>query len=1068
MIIERIAHYSIRHAWLVMVLVLGVAAVGVWNYQRLPIDAVPDITNVQVQVNTEVPGYTPLEAEQRVTFVVETAMSGLPRLSYTRSLSRYGLSQVTVVFEDGTDIYFARQLVGERIQAVKSQLPAGIEPQMGPIATGLGEIYLYTVEAEPDARNADGTPVTPTDLRTVQDWIVRPQLLQVPGVTEVNSLGGYEKQFHVTPNPVKLLAYDLSFRDIAEALELGNANVGAGYIEKYGSQYLVRAPGQITSAEELRQVVIARRDNVPIRLGDLADIGIGRELRTGAATQNGEEVVLGTAVMLIGENSRTVSQRVAERLVGIRGSLPPGVTVNPVYDRTQLVDRTIRTVSTSLVEGALLVIVVLFLFLGNLRAALVTALVIPLSMLFTVTGMVSNRISGNLMSLGALDFGLIVDGAVVITENCLRRLGERQHQLGRILNPDERMAVVSRATHEVFVPSFLTVVVVAVVNIPILALTGIEGKMFHPMALTVLLALLGALVLSITFVPAAIALFLRGRVSENENRVMVAALSGYEPMLRLAQRNGMATLGIALALVVGTAFLASRLGREFVPTLDEGDVAMHAMRIPGTGLEQSIAMQTALEKRIAQLPEVERVFSRIGTAEVATDPMPPNVADTIIMMKPREEWPDPRRTKADFLAELEDAVNELPGNNYEFTQPIEMRFNELISGVRSELAVKVFGDDFDTLVEIGQQVEKAIRDVPGAADLKLEQATGLPVLSAIIDRATLARYGLSMADVQSVIRIAIGGEEAGHVIEGDRRFDIIVRLPEALRTDMDALYRLPVPLPALEDHGDESLALSFDPLMAQAAHGRTWVPLGEVAKLEIAPGVNQVNRENGKRRVVVTANIRGRDLGSFVADVQQAIDGQVQLPPGYWLDYGGTFEQLQSATARLQILVPMALLMIFGLLFMTFGSARDAALVFSGVPLALTGGVMTLWLRDIALSISAGVGFITLSGVAVLTGVVMISAIRNLRAEGTPVERAITHGALLRLRPILMIALVASLGFLPMALNTGTGAEVQRPLATVVIGGIISATVLTLVVLPVLYRWAYRREEKHETPSRAG
>ncbi|MGH8223729.1 MAG: efflux RND transporter permease subunit, partial [Woeseiaceae bacterium] len=630
--IERIFQYAIRHAWLVMILVLGVAAVGMWNYQRLPIDAVPDITNVQVQVNTEAPGYTPLEAEQRVTFVVETAMSGLPRLSYTRSLSRYGLSQVTVVFEDGTDIYFARQLVGERMQAVKSQLPAGIEPQMGPIATGLGEIYLYTVELAPGAMNADGTPMTPTDLRTVQDWIIRPQLLQVPGVTEVNSLGGYEKQFHVTPNPVKLLAYDLGFRDIAEALELGNANVGAGYIEKNGSQYLVRAPGQITSAEELRQVVVARRDNVPIRLGDLAAIGIGKELRTGAATQNGEEVVLGTAVMLIGENSRTVSQRVAARLEDIRKSLPVGISINTVYDRTQLVDRTISTVSTSLVEGALLVIVVLFVFLGNLRAALVTALVIPLSMLFTVTGMVSNGVSGNLMSLGALDFGLIVDGAVVIAENCLRRMGERQHQLGRVLNGDERLSVVARATHEVFVPSLVTVVVVAVVNIPILALTGIEGKMFHPMAFTVLLALLGALVFSITFVPAAIALFVRGRVSEKENRLMAAAHRGYEPMLRRALRHRWATLGIAVALVIGTAFLASRMGREFVPTLDEGDVAMHAMRIPGTGLGQSIAMQADLEKRIKRFPEVERVFARIGTAEVATDPMPPSVADTIIMM----------------------------------------------------------------------------------------------------------------------------------------------------------------------------------------------------------------------------------------------------------------------------------------------------------------------------------------------------------------------------------------------------------------------------------------------------
>lgn len=1056
--IDAIIRTSIQRRWLVLVVTLGVAALGAWNYRRLPIDAVPDITNVQVQVNTEAAGYTPLETEQRITFVVENAMSGLPRLDYTRSLSRYGLSQVTVVFEDGTDIYFARQLVAERVQAVKGELPPELEPQMGPIATGLGEIFLYTVDAAEDARNADGTPVTPTDLRTVQDWIIRPQLLRVPGVTEVNTIGGFEKQFHVTPNPAKLLAYDLTFRDVLDALAESNGNVGAGYIEHNGSQYLIRAPGQVTNLEDIRQVVVARRDNVPIRLRDVAGVALGRELRSGAATQNGAEVVLGTAVMLMGENSREVALRVADRLVEINRSLPPGIHANTVYDRTTLVDQTIATVTTNLAEGAILVVVVLFIFLGNIRAALVTALVIPLSMLFTVTGMVSSRVSGNLMSLGALDFGLIVDGAVVIVENCLRRMAQAQRERGRLLQTTERLEVVHRATREVFMPSLVTVVVVALVNVPIFALSGVEGKMFQPMAFTVVTALAGALVFSVTFVPAAIALFVRGKLQEEEPRAMAAAHRIYESVLAAAFRHRWVTLGAAALLVLGAILLTSRLGREFVPSLDEGDIAMHALRIPGTGLDQAVSMQAAVERKLRQFPEVERVFARLGTAEVANDPMPPNLADTFIMLKARGEWPDASKSKTALIDELEEAVSAVPGNNYEFTQPIEMRFNELISGVRSDLAVKVFGDEFDELVEVGEAIEAVVARIPGAADVKLEQATGLPILSAKFDRTVLARYGLNVADVQSVIRIAMGGEEAGQVFEGDRRFDIVVRLPEGLRTDLDALARLPVPLPELEAHGDDMLPASFDPLRSLASHGRTWVPLREVAQLEIEPGLNQVNRENGKRRVVVTANVRGRDLGSFVSQVQSAVRAEVEVPPGYWLEYGGTFEQLESAAARLRLLVPLTLAMIFGLLFMTFGSVKDAVLVFSGVPLALTGGVLALWLRDIPLSISAGVGFITLSGVAVLTGVVMVSSIRSLRHEGVPIARAVSEGAMTRLRPILMIALVASLGFLPMALNTGTGAEMQRPLATVVIGGIISATLLSLLVLPVLYRFAYRRE----------
>ena len=1062
--IDRIIASSIEHRWLVLLAAFAVAALGAWNYQRLPIDAVPDITNVQVQINTEAPGYTPLESEQRITFLVETAMSGLPQLDYTRSLSRYGLSQVTVVFEDGTDIYFARQLVAERLQSVRAELPAGLEPQMGPIATGLGEIFMYTVDAAPDARNADGTTVTPTDLRTVQDWVIRPQLLQVPGVTEVNTIGGYAKQFHVTPSPAKLLAYDLGFDDVLDALAQSNANVGAGYVERNGMQLLIRAPGVVTGLDEIREVVVARRDNVPIRVADVAEVKLGNELRTGAATQNGEEVVLGTAFMLTGENSRTVSERVAARLEEVNRSLPPGISANTVYDRTVLVNRTIATVAENLLVGALLVMAVLFAFLKNFRAALIAALVIPLSMMFTVTGMVENGVSGNLMSLGALDFGLIVDGAVVIVENCLRRLAEAQRESGgRLLAQRERFDAVFRATREVFRPSLVTVLVVALVNVPIFALSGIEGKMFHPMAFTVVAALLGALIFSATFVPAAIALFVRGRIEDKEGPLMAAAHQGYTATLAGAQRHPWLPLGGAAVLIALSVLLSLRMGAEFVPSLDEGDIALHALRIPGTGLDQAIDMQQQLESTIQGLPELDRVFSKIGTAEVATDPMPPNVADTFLMLHQRDEWPDPSKTKAELVAEIEEVVERLPGNNYEFTQPIQMRFNELISGVRAELAVKVFGDDFDTLTEVGRAIEAVVNAVPGAADVKLEQTTGLPVLSVEVDRTALSRYGLHVADVQSVLRVAMGGETAGQVFDGDRRFDIVVRLPEDVRTDLRALARLPVPLPALEAHGDEMLPASFDPLSALASHGRTWVPLAEVARIAVAPGLNQVNRENGKRRVVVTANVRGRDLGSFVTDVQANVRDTVDVPAGYWLDYGGTFEQLESASARLRLLVPLTLMLIFGLLFMTFGSLKDAALVFTGVPLALTGGVLALWLRDIPFSISAGVGFITLSGVAVLTGVVMISCVHELRRSGTALDAAITEGTLTRLRPILMIALVASLGFLPMALNTGAGAEVQRPLATVVIGGILSSTLLTLVVLPVLYRLAHRRDPTSST-----
>jgi len=1032
-VIDRIIDFSIRSRWLVMAAVLGFSIFGVAQYQRLPIDAVPDITNVQVQISTEAPGYSPLETEQRVTFLVETAMAGLPKLESTRSISVYGLSQVTVVFEDGTDIFFARQLVNERLQEVKGELPDGVEPSMGPVATGLGEIYLYTVSAEVDARKPDGTPYTPTDLRSIQDWIIRPQLRQVPGISEVNSIGGYAKQYQVAPDPARLLAYGVTLRDLISALEANNLNVGAGYIERNGEQYLVRVPGQLADDEAIRRAVVTTQEGVPITVADVADVAIGKELRTGAATLGGEETVLGTALMLIGENSRTVSLAVAERLAEINKRLPRGVVATPAYDRTVLVNKTIATVQKNLLEGALLVIAVLFAFLGNLRAALLTALVIPLSLFATFTGMVQYGVSGNLMSLGALDFGLIVDGSLLIVENCILRLAEAQHARGRLLEAGERFSVVYEATREVFRPSLVSVAVIVLVNLPIFALTGVEGKMFHPMAFAVIAALVGALVFAVTFVPAACALLLTGRIAESENAIVRGAKRFYEPLLQsvLQYRVGVA-LGAA-AFVLACGWLASRMGAEFIPNLDEGDVAIGANRPPGTGIEQAVDMQKALNRAIEALPEIASVFARNGTAEVATDVMPPGRADMYVMLKPHEAWPDPDKSKPQLLADIEEAAASLPGTAFEFSQPIQLRFNELISGVRSDVAVKIFGDDVAELLRVATEIQGVLERIDGAADVKTEQVSGLPLLTVSPDRATLARYGLAVADVQDAVSAALGGRETGLIYEGDARYPLEVRLPEQLRVDPEALARLPL-----------------------ARSGGNYVPLGEVARIQISEGPNQISRENGKRLIVVASNVRGRDLSGFVAEARAKIDSSVDLPPGYFVRYGGTFEQLASASQRLGTLVPVALLLIFGLLFMTFGSMKDAALVFSGVPLALTGGVLALLLRGIPLSITAGVGFITLSGVAVLTGVVMVSCIRDLRRDGVPLEAAIIRGALFRLRPILMIGLVASLGFLPMALNTGTGAEVQRPLATVVIGGIISATLLTLLVLPALYRMAYR------------
>ncbi|MGX9721557.1 efflux RND transporter permease subunit [Stenotrophomonas acidaminiphila] len=1055
--LERIIGAAIAHRWLMLLLTAALVLLGAWSFTRLPIDATPDITNVQVQINTAAPGYSPLETEQRITFPVETALAGLPKMENVRSLSRYGLSQVTVVFEDGTDLYFARQQVAERLQQARSQIPDGLDPQLGPIATGLGEIFMYTIDADPGARKADGSAYTATDLRTLQDWVIRPQLRNVPGVTEVNTIGGFQRQVHITPDPAKLRALGFTLEDVAAAVEANNQNVGAGYIERNGQQFLVRVPGQVADLEQIGNIVLDRREGVPIHVHDVATVADGPELRSGAATQNGHEVVMGTVVMLVGANSRAVAQAAAARLAQAQRSLPEGVTVTASYDRTALVDRTIQTVAKNLLEGALLVIVVLFLLLGNFRAALITAAVIPLAMLFTLTGMARGGVSANLMSLGALDFGLIVDGAVIIIENCLRRFGQRTHALGRAMTRAERFAETAAATAEVIRPSLFGLGIITAVYLPIFALTGVEGKMFHPMAITVVLALSGAMLLCLSFVPAAIALFLGGRVQEQENRLMAWLRRRYQPLLDLALRRGRWMVAGALALVVGCGLLATRLGSEFVPNLDEGDVAMHAMRIPGTSLTQSVRMQQQIELRLLQFPEVAKVFSKIGTPEVASDPMPPSVADTFIMMKPRGQWPDPRKPRASLLAELEAAVEELPGNNYEFTQPIQMRMNELISGVRADVAVMLYGDDLDTLMDVGRRIEKVAAAVPGAADVRLEQTSGLPLLTVTPDRQKLAGYGLNPGQVQSTVATAVGGQVAGQLFEGDRRFDIVVRLPEELRQDPAALADLPVSLETALASGNADELSRGGAAGALTGNPRT-VPLRELARIETSEGPNQINRDNGKRRIVVTANVRDRDLGGFVADLQQAIDARVPLPPGYWIDYGGSFEQLISASRRLAVVVPATLALIFAMLFWAFGSGRDAAIVFSGVPLALTGGVLALALRGIPLSISAGVGFIALSGVAVLNGLVMISFVRSLREQGRPLPEAVREGALGRLRPVLMTALVASLGFVPMAFNVGAGSEVQRPLATVVIGGIVSSTLLTLLVLPVLYRWLHRGE----------
>ncbi|MDI9743268.1 CusA/CzcA family heavy metal efflux RND transporter [Acinetobacter nosocomialis] len=1033
---DRIIQFSIKNAIWVMMFVIAWIGVGIYSYQKLSIDAVPDITNVQVQINSQANGFTAPEVEQRITYPIENAMSGIPNLEQTRSISRYGLSQVTIIFKDGTDIYWARQLINQRLQEAKSALPDSIDPQMSPISTGLGEIYQWVVKAEPNAKKADGSAYSAMDLREIQDWIIRPQLQRVQGVAEVNSIGGYNKTYVVSPDLTRLQQLQIPLTDLQDALQNNNENRGAGFIEENGQQLTVRVPGMLTSIQDIQNVTVATKNGLPIRVADVASVSIGHDLRTGGATYNGQETVLGIAMMMMGENSKTIAKAIDQKVQEIQKSLPQGVVIETVYDRSSLVDKAIKTVAKNLIEGAILVIVILFIFLGNFRAALITACIIPLAMLFTLTGMAEQKISANLMSLGALDFGIIVDGAVVIVENCIRRLAEAQHLKGRLLTRSERFTEVFLAAKQARRPLIFGQIIIMVVYLPIFALAGVEAKMFHPMAMTVVLALLGAIILSVTFVPAAVALFVTGEVKEKESRWMMTLKKGYAGLLDKAYAFRYVVVTAAVSILILTSAIATRVGSEFAPQLSEGDFALQLMRAPSTGIEESLKIQENVEKQLLKaFPEIKAIFARTGTAEVATDVMPPNISDGIVLLKPHDQWPNPKETIDELRARMLQFVNQIPGNNSEFSQPIELRFNELISGVRSDIGVKVFGDDMQVLNQEAEKIAQQLRSIQGASEVKVEQTDGLPLLNVDVDLALAAQYGLSVKSIQDIVAASIGGQSVGQILQGDRRFDFVIRLQENMRTPQQ-LAQLPIRLP-----------------------NGGLIQLQDVAKVENILGLAQVSRENGKRRVVVTANVRDRDLGSFVQEMQSKLSQQ-KLPSGYWLGYGGQFENLASATARMQIVVPMALIMIFVLLMAVFSNFKDSLLVFSGVPFALSGGLVALWLRDIPLSMSAGVGFIALSGVAVLNGLVMLTFIKELRTT-LDVHAATWKGAVLRLRPVLMTAFVASLGFIPMALATGTGAEVQRPLATVVIGGIISSTILTLVLLPVIYRWMNESKAKN-------
>ncbi|PWB88851.1 hypothetical protein C5688_18690 [Methylocystis sp. MitZ-2018] len=1054
--IARIVSFSVHQRWLVVLFVAMASVFGGWSLAHLPIDAVPDITNRQVQVNARAAALSANEMEKQVTYPIENAIAGIPGLEYRRSLSRNGFAQVTAVFSDRTDIYFARQQITERLADAREEFPPGVEAHMGPISTGLSEIYMWTVHFKKDdgsetrrdgepGPQRDGSYLTPEGallrtnvekeayLRTVQDWIIKPQLRTIEGVAGVDSLGGYVKQYLVQPDPAKIYALGLSFSDIAAAIERNNTSRGANYVERSGESFVVRSGGRLETIEDVAAVVVVTRDAVPIRIADIAEVAIGGELRTGSASMNGEEVVIGTALMLIGGNSRTIAGAVDTKMREIAKSLPPGVEAKTILDRTALVDATIRTVASNLLEGAALVILVLFALLGNFRAALITATVIPVTMALLATGMIQARISANLMSLGALDFGLIADGAVIIAENCLRHLAERRHGLGRDPTLDERLQTIIASAEEMIRPTVFGQLIIIIVYVPMLTFSGVEGKMFEPMAMTVIIALVSAFILSLTFVPAMIAIVISGRVDESDNAIVRRMKDLYRPLLTLATRQPKKTIAFGVGVFVVSLLLAGRLGQEFIPTLDEKNIAMQASRIPSVSLTQSQAMQFEIENAIRALPEVAYVFSKTGTAEIASDPMPPNMTDTFIMLKPQKDWPDPKLPKDELVARIRGEVDELLGNLYEFSQPIQIRFNELLAGVRGDIAVKVFGDDFDTMLKSANQIAAILRGVPGAVDVKVEQVEGLPLLDIKIDKRAIARLGLTLASAQDVIGAAIGGQQAGVIFEGDRRFPIVVRLQDRLRDDIKTMENIPVALPE------------------RGARPAPTIPLKQIAKLSIGDGQNQISRENGKRRVVVTANVRGRDIASVVDEARAEVDAKVAIPTGYWIAWGGQFENLAAARARLAVVVPACFFLIFLLLYSALGGVRDALVVFSAVPLALSGGVAALWLRGMPMSVSAAVGFIALSGIAVLNGLVMRTYIRQLIERGLSSRDAIFEGAMTRLRPVAMTALVASLGFVPMAIATGAGAEVQKPIATVVIGGLISATLLTLVVLPALY-----------------
>lgn len=1057
--IGMILDVAVRFRWAIIVLTALAAIYGAFNLLRLPIDAVPDITNTQVQINTSAPALSPSQVETQVTFPIETGLAGIDGLKMTRSISRNGFSQVTAIFEEDTDIYFARQQVNERLAPIGASLPEGADPTMGPISTGLGEVLMYTIEYEhPSGRGAavggrigwqlDGSFITERGdrldsevakaayLRTVQDWVVAPLMRSIDGVAGVDSIGGYEKQFLVQPDPARLTGYGLSFDSLIDALEAANLAAGANFVDRADEALLVRVDARLGGIADIEEAVIATREGVPIRIGDVANVSIGGDLRTGAASLNGEEAVVGTVLMRSGENSRTVSAQAAERLDEVRASLPAGVAAEIVYNRSSLVDATIATVEKNLVEGALLVIAVLFLMLGNIRAAIIAALVIPISMLMAAIGMNRLGVSGNLMSLGALDFGLIVDGAVIIVENSVARLAARQHREGRLLSLGERLTETRLAAQEMIKPTVYGQAIILLVYAPLLTFTGVEGKTFSPMAITVMLALASAFVLSLTFVPAMIAVLLNKKLTEKEVKPVRLAKERYGPAVRKAIARPWPVIGAGVGIFAVAVFVFGFLGSEFTPQLDERDVAVQSLRIPSTSLERSVAMQRRVEDRLEEFPQVELVFSRTGTAEVASDPMPPNASDAYVILKPRAEWPDPDLPKDELVAQMEEGLSGLIGNLYEFSQPIELRFNELIAGVRGDVAVKLYGDDLTALTDSAGDVAQVLRGIEGAADVKVQQVTGFPTLDIVFDRPTIARYGLTVEDVAQPVAIALGGRPAGLVFEGDRRFEVVVRLEDAARDNFDQLGALPIVL----------------------ENGVT-VPLRTLADFEVVDGLAEVRREQGRRLVIVSANVRERDLGSFVEEAQAGVAAQVDLPPASFIEWGGQYQNLQEAQARLAIVVPICFAVVLLLLYMALGGWVPALAVFSAIPLALAGGVFALALRGMPFSVSAAVGFIALSGVAVLNGLVMMTAIRQRLEDKMEIDEAIADGALARLRPVLMTALVASLGFVPMAIATGTGAEVQRPLATVVIGGLVTATALTLFVLPAIARLVLHRSD---------